>query len=85
MTMTKFSRINKQREEITMRVLEDMPKTQQSVNDIYEAICPSKSSSDISRPLSLYRIEVALNPIRLASGLHSITPSTPRDHCGAPV
>ena len=24
MTMTKFSRINKQREEITMRVLEDM-------------------------------------------------------------
>lgn len=26
MTMTKFSRINKQREEITMRVLEDMEK-----------------------------------------------------------
>lgn len=26
MTMTKFSRINKQREEITMRVLEDMRK-----------------------------------------------------------
>lgn len=36
MTMTKFSRINKQREEITMRVLEDMEKASDPI-DIFPA------------------------------------------------
>lgn len=45
MTMTKFSRINKQREEITMRVLEDMEKGGNEWKNLSQKTASSREAS----------------------------------------
>lgn len=62
MTMTKFSRINKQREEITMRVLEDMEKggnewkkpwVEASPLPPHNPVCRSTTIKSCWRPLKI--------------------------------